>query len=204
MSRTLNDLTLDGIDQCFKFCDKNKIRKPTIVRVEKDSPYYRLNTCAFYRGYQTLRSEQAETIWIMVDKCAQIGTSGRQWSYPGYAVDRTPYGVISHELGHHVDYLKSREMKETKCEYSFSSRIRENANETPLTGYCPDNADHEWFAEMMRLFITNPDLLKNIKPKTYHQIVRFFEPCETRMWTSVLKNAPQRTIDAARQKFKKD
>ncbi len=48
---------------------------------------WRFNVCAYYR---------ANTTTICVKKCAGIGYAGQQWSYPGYTVDRTPYGVNSH------------------------------------------------------------------------------------------------------------
>jgi hypothetical protein len=41
--------------------------------------------CAYYRK-DTTRSASI---------VRELGTVGRQWSYPGYTVDRTPYGVCS-------------------------------------------------------------------------------------------------------------
>ena len=126
--------------------------------------------------------------------CAAIGTAGRQWSYPGHTVDRTPYGVIAHELGHHVDgahgSAPSRE--------GYGARWRVETREKPLTGYCRD--DNEWFAEMFRLFITNPNLLRLERPKTHALMMDQWSPAETRAWDVVLASAP-RQLELLRRRF---
>lgn len=40
---------------------------------------------------------------------------------------------------------------------------------TAITSYAPNAM--EWFAEIFRLFVTNPDLLKLIRPKAYKAIL---------------------------------
>ena len=141
--------------------------------------------CAYYRPQRG--------IVICVERCASIGTAGRQWSYPGYTVDRTPYGVVQHELGHHVDLTRG----ERKGAYwsEFSSAVRGRAGEKPITSYCPNNA--EWFAEMFRVFVTNPDLLFHVRPRTHRELCLCFEPVFTDTWRDRLKDAPARTIKAA-------
>lgn len=84
-------LYLKGRERVTAFCQANQIKPPRIV--ESDDPQ-NFAQCAYYRD---------GVIYIHVPSCAQIGRAGRQWSYPGYSVDRTPFGVLAHELGHHVD-----------------------------------------------------------------------------------------------------
>lgn len=198
-----------GLILLEEFCIRNKIHKPNIVRIKKDSRYYFLNSCAFYRR-KTIQSEQKEynlpedyCLAIMVEKCATIGTGGRCWSYPGYVIDRTPYGVLQHELGHHVDLG----LAYVRGVYQLSVDLYEKSLEEPLTGYCPGEKGKgqwcsEWFAEMFRLFVTNPQLLMKVRPRTYKELINKFKPAEDRIWREVLEDAPERTILQAEKKIK--
>ena len=146
-------------------------------------------TCAYYRS---------DTITICLPVCGRLGLGGPAWSWPGHAVDRTPYGVVAHELGHHVDMLLSSERDRYRGD--FSQRIRSaSPKEAPLTGYCPDAG--EWFAEMFRLFVTNPHLLLALRPSTYSNLLDAgLRPAHPfRSWDRELaaNGAPERTIRAA-------
>lgn len=177
----------EGIELAKRFCRINDLAMPhvnVVLRTRWRFP----STCAYYRP---------TAIFICTSRCAHIGTAGRAWSYPGYVIDRTPYGVIQHELGHHVDHTHSS----AKGAYGgdFSERMRAASGEPKLTNYCPN--DWEWFAEMFRLFVTNPDLLKRVRPATYALIVEAgLRPVELRSWRTVLEDAPGRTIEMAERK----
>lgn len=168
------------------FCGANAVPPPEIR--ESDSGKWSWSMCAYYRP--------TRGIVICVPRCAAIGTVGRQWSYPGYTVDRTPYGVVQHELGHHVDVLRG----ERKGAYwsEFSAAVRGTAGEKPITSYCPNDA--EWFAEMFRVFVTNPDFLLQLRPRTHRELRACFEPVFTDTWRERLAGAPARTITAAERK----
>ena len=56
-----------------------------------------------------------------------------------------------------------------------------------MTGYYPN--DNEWFAEMFRLFVTNPDLLRLLRPCTHALMVARWLTVETRTWDVVLAGA---------------
>ncbi len=175
-----------GWDLVESFCEFNGLRTPELKVVEpKDWRFS--STCAYYRP---------EVVTICPTRCAGIGRSGMAWSYPGYVIDRTPYGVVAHELGHHVDWTRSGR----KGAYggNYSQGLRDASGEPKLTNYCPN--DWEWFAEMFRLFVTNPDLLKAIRPRTYEMLCRDHKPVETRPASVVLWDAPERT---QHQAFKK-
>lgn len=173
-----------------RFCKANGLVVPSIVRLTPESSdLYYVGSCAFYRRNR---------ICIMLPKCAHPGTAGMAWSWPGYIIDRTPYGVLAHETGHHVDLSKGERPGRYWSE--LGERIMKESGEAKLTNYCPNPA--EWFAEMSRLFITNPDLLRLIRPVTYRLLRGFLEPVETRPWRKVLAGAPPRTIAVAEKRIR--
>ncbi len=189
MDRT--SLAADGRERVKLFCTRNKLTQPALVEPTPNhvdrmmARYYHLNSCGFYRR---------QTIHVMVDKCAHPGRSGMSWSWPGYVIDRTPFGVYAHELGHYVDEVYS------KPGASVSGQMRERTKEPAITGYCPN--DSEWFAEIFRLFVTNPDYLSLFRPRTYHAVLGLgLIPVETRNWRAVLAEAPARTVAMADKKL---
>lgn len=181
-----------GVARVGEFCELNGLMLPAIVCLTKEEPFACIKTCAWYR---------ANRISIKIWGCANIGTAGRAWSFPGYTTDRTPYGVLAHELGHHVDVHISFKKGLDCYNYSgdYCKQLKETTKEPPLTSYCPNPA--EWFAEMFRLFLTNPDLLSKLRPKTYEALREHFTPVEKRNYTQVLANAPERTIKQATKKI---
>lgn len=170
-----------GVEHVAAWCAVNNIAQPSIDALRADSRYYHLNTCGFYhRG----------KIHIMVPKCAHIGTAAMAWSYPGYIVDRTPFGVLAHELGHHIETLQR----------GIASALRSETKEKQLTGYCEN--DSEWFAELFRLFCTNPLLLKAIRPKFTAAVGDLYrERAEIREPMGVLVAAPSRTFTMAMRRM---
>ena len=168
-----------------EFCGTNALPPPQVR--ELGSEAWSFGVCAYYRRHVTT---------ICVQRCAAIGRAGRQWSFPGYTVDRTPYGVVQHELGHHVDVVRGQKPGAYWSE--FSTTVREAAGEKPITSYCPNNA--EWFAEMFRLFVTNPDLLLQLRPRTHRELRSCFAPVFSDTWRERLRDAPARTLAAAERK----
>lgn len=183
---TKDQLLASGSELVKAFCERNGLINPP-VRVYGKGEWRFDSTCAYYRPVG---------IHIAPFKCAHPGTAGRAWSWPGYVIDRTPHGVMAHELGHHVDHTLSS----SKGAYGgdFSSRMRERSGEPKLTNYCPN--DWEWFAEMFRLFVTNPDLLRAVRPRTFGEIAAVLQPVEERPWREVLADAPARTVEMAERK----
>jgi hypothetical protein len=185
-----------GVELARRFCAANSIPMPTIERLNPSQRNYHLGTCAYYRP---------TTIHIMVEKCAHKGLGGRAWSWPGYAIDRTPYGVIQHELGHHVDNLRF-----IKPEDIFSKRIFEKSGEAPLTGYLGTDKKTitfwmEWFAENFRLFVTNPNLSRSLRPRFYNALTGAgLTPLGDDDWEVVLRahGAPARIVEQARKKVR--
>lgn len=177
---TKDHLAAQGQVLIARFCSLNGIDCPP-VEVHPPSEWT-FDACAYYRPVR---------IHICVPSCAAIGTAGRAWSYPGHAIDRTPYGVLAHELGHHVDVQFSTEVDRYRG--NFGADLRRLTGERKLTNYCPD--DGEWFAELFRLFVTNPDLLRLLRPRTYAALIeRGLKPAWSDDWRARLSGAPERTI----------
>lgn len=175
-----------GIAMMEKWCAANMYKIPEVQIVPSSN--WGVQFCAYYRK---------DVIKICLEKCGHIGYAGPAWSYPGWLADRTPYGVIAHELGHHVDLYNG--MVHRGPYYSeFSTLIRAKSGEIPITSYCPNDA--EWFAEMFRVFITNPDLLRQVRPQTWALMFAHFCPVETRGWAHVLADAPARTLALAQRR----
>ena len=174
-------LLSDGKSLIGKWCVAHLLPIPKIVTYDGKPTFA---TCAYYRD---------NTIHIWPKACAAVGRAGQQWSYPGYTVDRTPYGVLAHETGHYSDKAHG-----TKGGTFSHIWIRETEEEA-ISGYCPNS--NEWYAEMFRVFLTNPDLLKILRPKTF---AKFFQRwpihIETRGWEEVLAGSP-RHIRAVRNKI---
>lgn len=148
--RSKSDLFERGKAHIARWCELNAVKAP---RVNPRSGKPDFGVCAYYRDGE---------IEIWVDSCAAIGLVGRQWSYPGYVVDRTPYGV--------------------------------------LTSYCPN--DNEWFAELFRLFVTNPDLFERVRPRIADLFFGEWPRVAERLrWTAVLEASP-RHLAAAENKIR--
>jgi hypothetical protein len=143
-----------GIRRVRRFCKLNKLQCPEFKYHSKETWHW--DHCGYYRP---------TTINVCVHKCAQTAgeARSRNWNWPGSKTDRTPYGVVCHELGHHIDWLLSD--KEGKYYGDYSIGLHNESEESALTSYCPNEA--EWFAEMFRLFVTNPSLLCVLRPTTF-------------------------------------
>jgi hypothetical protein len=162
-----------GVQRVYEFCVTNDIPTPTIEAIPKDQ--WHVGACAYYRP---------QTIRICLDACANIcnDAPGRNWNWPGSTTDREPYGVICHELGHHCDYLTGEHKWSYGSEYS--EQVMKRSGESPITSYCPNPA--EWFAEIFRLFVTNPDLLCQLRSKAYAILREKWKPVGSMDWKKVL------------------
>ena len=196
---TKNELYFKGLARMEAFCTQNDIPLPRVTSMAPEHRYYGVGSCAFYRKYMGIH--------IAVPRCAAPIGIGRAWSWPGYVIDRTPYGVLQHELGHHVDELFSTRPLKIKADL-FSYRIYLKSLEPPLTKYLGTDQQAqtfylEWFAEHFRLFVTNPDLSLSIAPKFYAELRERLDPQRTTIWEDRLREtgAPDRIIEQARKKI---
>ena len=182
---TKQDLYWQGRKLCEKFCEENDIEDPDYTIVSN-------RTRNGNSGRYIIHSME---LIVWVENCAAPVTNpgNRRWSYPGYKTDRTPYGVICHELGHHVwcDMVGHPEMQRM-----WAAKARATKK---VSSYEPSK--EESFAETMRLFLTNPDLLRRAFYPRWEYLTAGLEliPAETRDYLEVLADAPEGIINAARK-----
>lgn len=183
--RNKDELLFKGCNRLIAFCKHNNVGWPQVTGFEKDEWILGSISCAYYRPQ--------EGVMICPDLCAYPTTEAqiRNWNWPCSVTDREPYGVIAHELGHHCDVLTGT--KKGKYWSSYSSEVCLASGEHPITSYAPNEA--EWFAEMFRLFITNPLLLKEIRPITYELLTRKWKPLPSKGWRHELgQNVPAQIV----------
>lgn len=103
-------------------------------------------------------------------------------SYPGSKIDRTATGVVCHETGHHVEFVLAARRKFPFVEW----RKIVQGSRKQVSGYEPNV--HEAFAETMRLFILNPNLLFFGMPARYNFIEQELglKPIVTKFWPEIL------------------
>lgn len=200
-----------GIDRCFEFCELNKLPFPKVNRIAPENwhfdvpAYFRPDTepeRQMIQGGAMQRRGYGTGINICVPRCRPLAREeyARNWSWPGNTADRTAFGVMAHEIGHHADWTAST----TKGRYygNYSVDLRAATQAKPLTGYCENDA--EWFAELFRLFITNPALLAVLRPELYLKLRERWTPTiPADDWRKPLGyNVPARIVKAIENKLK--
>ncbi len=183
-----------GMNLVEEFCAANKVPPPDMHVIPERE--WHVNSCAYYRPGE---------IKLCLEHCGFPApeVNSRNWTWPGSVVDREPYGVFAHELGHHVDVLVGERGGLDVWEYSseYSTAMMKASGEAPLTSYAATNPA-EWFAEAFRLYATNPDLLFMVRPKTRLLLDKSFVPVVRTNWLEALgTNAPARVVSSLRKKF---
>ena len=162
-----------GVSRARQFCHHNKIVEPDfILKGLTKNRSDRLDSTGLYdpdRG-------PYGTVFVNLPECASPVHKPHHmcWSWPAYKTDRTPMGVVCHEVGHHFQF---RLMKLRRWTRNWTLIA---VNTPKITSYEP--VPSEAFAETMRLFILNPVLLWKYSPKRYEFIVDVLglEPIEER------------------------
>src|SRR5215469_16105673 len=125
-------------------------------------------------------------IWVNVAESSKpVVKRGRAWSFPGNKTDRTASGILFHEFGHHV----------SACKHMNTQEWRDICKREHVTGYEP--VPEEALAETLRVFSSNPDLLRLACPKRYAYVTKFVQPWHSATWRQVLQNAPDFIVDNA-------
>lgn len=212
---TKSELYTMGVTLSQKFLSVNDVYTPEYVTFEEvftrqpsDLMYRRLRKLEGgpLQGYAT-GWYYANTVFVNLKKAAYLVKKPQctNWSFPGYKIDREPCGVTAHETAHHLDHVlgdghhpdltpdMNPDVNTVKLYYSLFRGSPSSHPEwakivhqsKPITSYEPNL--HESFAETGRLFILNPDLLREGSPERY----RFFfnlrlRTSETRDFRQVL------------------
>lgn len=158
------------------FCTHNGLNPPKIKNATRtrDYGYYKWGSTTIHVNEKLAR--------------VPVKTPGFSWSYTGYKADLTGAGIIAHETGHYVD-----------CMLKYPSRDIKKAvhGERCVSSYEPNS--YEIFAESMKLFILNPNLLQAGRPKRYEFLIALsLIPVITDSWEEVLTHAHPKLISAAK------
>lgn len=188
-----------GLERVLLFCERNGILAPTINLVARKD--WHVNACAYYRPDTTaVKKFTRPGVSICLEHCGRPCTDapGRNWTWPGSTTDREPYGVLAHELGHHCDYLAGEKKGSYYSEYCGS--VKDESGEAGVSSYADENPA-EWLAEAFRLLVTNPDLLRQLRPRTYEILVRRWTPVGPMDWRYCLgSNVPAKVLRTLQNK----
>lgn len=181
----------EAVKYCNRFLKINKIPKP--ARYLTSAPWFKPRVQRYYGWYQF----STKDIFVNVKLSRPpVKTPGYSWSYTGCKADLTAPGILAHEVGHHVQitYEDALPIRERKIFRQLLKKI--SKKESKVSSYEP-NID-EMFAEASRLFILNPDLLKNARPVRYALMteVMGLKPLHNVPWREVLQNAHPRLIQS--------
>lgn len=123
-------------------------------------------------------------------------TPGFAWSFTGFKADLTAPGILAHEIGHHVHNVIE---DASRCKPDEIRRMVKEVvkNERPVSSYEPNH--YEVIAEAMRLFILNPELLREGRPWRWSLLTAQFglKPPHVVAWKNVLTHAHTKIVSAA-------
>ena len=160
-----------------EFCELNNIPKPHIAFFTSHKNY-----CGYY-------DKKIKTLCIDPNACAREvqNPAMRSWSHPHYFTDRTIYGVLHHEFGHYLhEYLKFPKLPK----------------ERQITSYEPNAGER--FAETIKLFLGNPNLLQEYDPGRYSKLLQLgLKPIHNKAWQQIMQDdgMSQRFIQRAKEKI---
>ena len=161
---TKEELEKIGEKYIYEFCDKNNIKPPKIKYYQKEE----YNAAGFYEWGSGI-------INICLENCTEeYNKPGYNWSHRYYFFDNEPCGVLCHEFGHYLD------------DYLFNGFIH-IPKQNKVSNYEPDILER--FAETTRLFILNPDLLKEYNYERYNIFIDRYnlKPIFNHTWKELYK-----------------
>lgn len=129
-------------------------------------------------GYY-LRETGAVTVHL--DRCLPPRDG---FSWVGHATDVTEAGIVAHEIGHALEERLGWQVV-SRAMWAWSN------DEPTLTNYRARRTTED-FAEVVRLLILNPELLRLLRPRRYRFLTvnAGVKLSETRSWREVLHDAP--------------
>lgn len=183
---------IQALQQCKEFLAENRIREPARW---SDKITARAGYCRLYGLYDPKRGGTI-SVNLKISR-PPVKTPGFQWTYTGWKADLTAPGILAHEMGHHVDHCIRVSMSKQDWKNTRSIWAAVCKSEPRVSSYEPNAS--EAFAESMKLFVLNPNLLKEGRPNRYKFLTRLLElqPIHDLGWKSVLQHAHPKIISAA-------
>lgn len=167
----LHVLFAAGLQMAIDIVAANRAHFPGNPYVER-RPLQR--NCGLYES-------RHDRITVDLPKCAHVGWHGRSWSYPGYPVNRTPHGVVIHELGH-AWHLK-HPLGGVDILRMWKGFTMGEQSPTSYGASCTG----EDIAESFRVYVTNPELTRILWPERFAIFDKLgLRPVETRAWEEIL------------------
>lgn len=174
------ELFTQGVTLCQRFLELNgDIPLSFILRSRKLTRLHPIVNGRIVRHatmhYRSSRASVYIDPWTCRLRQIPNAKNNQRWSWPGYKDDWTPYGWLALGTARHVIYTRE-----------LATFIPDLSMEPPV---CADEpTDQEAVAQAIRLFITNPDLLRAGRPMRYWYLREQLklEPVETRRWERVL------------------
>jgi hypothetical protein len=149
------------IQKLNEYKDAKSIIKSFCVLNNIKLPICKINNDINYLGEYLIKSNKSNSIYINLNKCkksTKLNTSA-------LIKDKTISGVLIHEFAHYLHYVYF---------YNLLNKKFKNLKE-PLIHYFEIDIEED-IAESIRLFITNPTLLKEGRPKRYKILNDLFKP----------------------------
>lgn len=191
-------LYVDGVSRCLQFLTINDLPVPMFFRYSEIEKVIDNRAKRFLEMVQNGPLQGTGTglyrynhIFVNVPVTALPVNKprARSWSYPCWKTDRTAVGVLAHELGHHIECVLQERGKLIPHIHGAAWRDLITKCKKKVSGYEP--VPSEAWAESMRLFILNPELLCLGIPERFKFIQDVGLKCsEHRHWYEVLGNHP--------------
>ena len=176
-----------AVKYCGDFLKLNSIPEPKYIR----------NDSIDAHGLYVKQNARSVIMVNVKGSSCPVKVPGHSWSFPCNKADLTVIGITAHETGHHIAY----EFGSTKISNNFK---KITTIEPKVSSYEP--SVHEAFAEAMKLFINNPELLREGRPGRWAFITQYvgLKPMHSIPWKKVLKEAHPRLIDVAERWIEHD
>ena len=178
-----------GRDISFAWLTRNRFPLPSRLFLSRDSAGGLLERSWLgVQSYEKGRSKIAVAVEDCELRCRLNTPTGTLIHAPASFEDYTALGVLCHEVGHLVDYSLNPLTYSMRKLNGFQSLVDEEVEIS--------RAEHnvrESFAESIRLFITNPDLLLRGRPRRWDHLVYDLKlkPLHDTRWQTVLQKTPR-------------
>ncbi len=167
-----------GLGEGESFLSLNRITPPRF-EVGRQRKFSKWTEYGFY---------SLGVVHVNVDHTATpVKVPGYRWSYPCYKSDVTAAGVVSHEIGHHVWSCLRLRREDWRAKVIHEAKV---------TSYEPNW--EEAFAESFRLFVLNPELLREGRPRRWEALLGYgLKPTHAEPWRTILRNAHPKILSVA-------